>query len=80
MALSSDEVCLYLNRRIFMMNLKLSKKSIKKLTADKNSLPVEATPRVGGAAVSEIVCNSDGICWTQRGNGNACEIYSHDCH
>ncbi|KZN60506.1 hypothetical protein N474_05485 [Pseudoalteromonas luteoviolacea CPMOR-2] len=62
------------------MNLKLSKKSIKKLTTYKNSLPLEATPKVGGAAVSELICNSDGICWTQRGNGQACEIYTHHCN
>ncbi|KZN47923.1 hypothetical protein [Pseudoalteromonas luteoviolacea] len=63
------------------MNLKLSKKSIKKLTADKNSLPLEATPQVGGAAhVSVVICNTDDICWTQRGDGQACQIYTHHCN
>ncbi|KZN36932.1 hypothetical protein [Pseudoalteromonas luteoviolacea] len=62
------------------MNLRLNKKSIKKLTTDKNTLPLEATPQVGGAEhLSVIVCNTVDVCWTQRGPGQPCQIYTDRC-
>ncbi|AOT09146.1 hypothetical protein [Pseudoalteromonas luteoviolacea] len=62
------------------MNLKLNKKSIKKLTTDKHALPKNATPQIGGGfGLSVDVCNTDGVCWTQQGPGRPCEIYSHEC-
>ncbi|MDK1289332.1 hypothetical protein [Pseudoalteromonas umbrosa] len=61
------------------MNLKLNKKSIKKLTSDINTLPKAATPKVGAGFGDTDLCNTVGVCWTQRGPGRPCEIYSHDC-
>ena len=38
------------------MKLKLNKKKIKSLSSDKNALPVNATPQVGGGT-------GPGFCW-----------------
>lgn len=58
------------------MNLKLNKKSIKKLTPDINTLPKAATPQIGGGTIQPTdICNSNDVCWTQRGPGRPCEIF-----
>ncbi|ESP93952.1 MULTISPECIES: hypothetical protein [Pseudoalteromonas] len=63
------------------MNLKLNKKSIKKLTSAKNALPKGATPQVaGGFEMSVDLCNTDGVCWTQQRPGQPCGIYTGNCH
>lgn len=51
------------------MKLKLNKKAVKSLIKDKQALPSELTPQVGGAAngpgpSNPIVCHSHPVCWT----------------
>ncbi|TMN87213.1 hypothetical protein CWB72_16485 [Pseudoalteromonas phenolica] len=50
------------------MKLTLNKKAVKSLSKDKQALPSELTPHVGGAApqptASPIVCVSHPVCWT----------------
>ena len=53
------------------MKLQLNKRAVKSLSKDKQALPSELTPQVGGAAKTKgpgpsnpIVCQSYPVCWT----------------